>query len=80
MTRVAMPFADRSDVGRRLAEQAAYVGRIWSSSRCPGEVSRRLRGGVGHLRAPLDVVVVRKLGVPFQPELAMAPSARAGRG
>ena len=27
------------------------------------------------LRAPLDVVVVRKLGVPWQPELAMGAIA-----
>ena len=40
------------------------------------------RGGVpvaaevaSALRAPLDVVVVRKLGVPFQPELAMGAIA-----
>jgi predicted phosphoribosyltransferase len=29
------------------------------------------------LAAPLDVIVVRKLGVPFQPELGMG--ARGGR-
>ena len=28
------------------------------------------------LHAPLDVIVVRKLGVPRQPELAMGASAR----
>ena len=39
------------------------------------------RGGVPvayeiarELNAPLDVFVVRKLGVPWQPELAMGPS------
>jgi predicted phosphoribosyltransferase len=32
------------------------------------------------LGAPLNVIVVRKLGVPFQPELAMGPSAREESG
>ena len=32
------------------------------------------------LGAPLDVIVVRKLGVPIQPELAMGPSARGPPG
>ena len=32
------------------------------------------------LQAPLDVLVVRKLGVPFQPELAFGAIARAGHG
>jgi putative phosphoribosyl transferase len=32
----------------------------------------------GHLHAPLDVVVVRKLGLPAQPELAMGAIASGG--
>jgi putative phosphoribosyl transferase len=30
------------------------------------------------LRAPLDVIVVRKLGLPIQPELAMGAIASGG--
>jgi putative phosphoribosyl transferase len=64
-------FADRSDAGRRLALQLA---------RLKGEqpvVLALPRGGVPvaaevarSLEAPLDLVLVRKVGVPFQPELA----------
>lgn len=65
------PFADRADAGRHLAERlAGYRG--------PDVVVLGLpRGGVpvaaevaAALGAPLDVLVVRKLGVPTQPELA----------
>lgn len=65
-------FANRADAGRRLARRLAEV---------PIEQPVVLglpRGGVpvayeiaDALGAPLDVIVVRKLGVPFQPELAM---------
>ena len=72
-------FRDRQDAGRRLAEAVAgYAG--------PDTVVVGLpRGGVpvaaevaGKLAAPLDVFVVRKLGVPFQPELAMGAIASGG--
>jgi len=72
-------FIDRSDAGRRLAQRLAYVR---------GEdvvVLGLPRGGVPvalpvaeALRAPLDVIVVRKLGVPFQPELAMGAIGEDG--
>jgi putative phosphoribosyl transferase len=72
-----MIFADRDDAGRRLATCAASRS---SSSACR-------RGGVPvafqvakALGAQLDVIVVGKLGVPFQPELAMGRSGRAGCG
>jgi putative phosphoribosyl transferase len=32
------------------------------------------------LNVPLDVIVVRKLGVPFQPDSAWGPSASLARG
>ena len=67
-----MPFNDRSEAGRKLAKALArYREREPSVLALP-------RGGVPvaaeiavALDAPLDLVLVRKIGVPFQPELAM---------
>jgi putative phosphoribosyl transferase len=72
-------FADRSDAGRQLA--VALQGY-----RGPDVVVLGLpRGGVpvaaevAHaLGAPLDVLVVRKLGVPDQPELAFGAIGEGG--
>ena len=72
-------FDDRVDAGRRLAECLA-------SLRGKNIVVQGLpRGGVPvafevakALRAPLDVLVVRKLGVPFQPELAFGAIGEGG--
>ncbi len=66
-----MMFEDRADAGRRLA-------RALERHRGADVVVLGLpRGGVPvafevarTLRAPLDVLCVKKLGVPFQPELA----------
>jgi len=72
-----IPFRDRADAGRRLARKlAAYAGK-------PAVIVLALpRGGVpvGYevaraLGAPLDVFVVRKLGVPGHEELAMGAIA-----
>jgi putative phosphoribosyl transferase len=67
-----MTFLDRSDAGRRLGTRLAHL-----RERHPVVVGLP-RGGVPvaaavarALDAPLDVIVVRKLGVPYQPELAM---------
>jgi putative phosphoribosyl transferase len=67
-----MRFRDRADAGRQLATLLADL------SGQPAVVLGLPRGGVpvarevaAALGAPLDVLVVRKLGVPFQPELAM---------
>jgi putative phosphoribosyl transferase len=74
---IKLPFADRTEAGRQLA--AELVGRKLSGNIV---VLALPRGGVPvgwevakALHAPLDVVVVRKLGVPWQPELAMGAIA-----
>ena len=74
-----MPFADRSEAGRRLAEKLEWLR---------GEDAVVLglpRGGVPvaaevavALALPLDVILVRKLGVPYQPELAMGAIGEGG--
>jgi putative phosphoribosyl transferase len=73
-------FANRSDAGRRLAQHL----RDHSVSE-PLVVLGLPRGGVPvayevatALGAPLDVIVVRKLGVPYQPELAMGAIGEGG--
>lgn len=72
-------FADRADAGRRLAEA---LGRFRGSDVL---VLGLPRGGVpvayqvaAALQAPLDVLVVRKLGVPYQPELAFGAIGEDG--
>jgi putative phosphoribosyl transferase len=69
-------FADRADAGRQLG--SALVGRIDA----PARVLGMARGGVvvaagvaEALGAPLDVVLVRKLGAPRNPELAIGAIA-----
>jgi putative phosphoribosyl transferase len=73
-------FHDRREAGQLLARQLADY-----KDRDDVVVLALPRGGVPvayeiarELNAPLDVFVVRKLGVPWQPELAMG--AIAGRG
>jgi predicted phosphoribosyltransferase len=77
---LAKRFHDRRDAGRRLAERlSAYANR-------PDVLVLALpRGGVPvafevarALDAPLDVFVVRKLGVPGHEELAMGAVASGG--
>jgi len=73
-------FRDRRSAGQLLARQLdAYAHRS------DVVVLGLPRGGVpvafevaDALDAPLDVFVVRKLGVPFQPELAMGAIASGG--
>jgi len=74
-----MVFADRDDAGRRLA---ARLGHLRGE---PVVVLGLPRGGVPvafqvarALGAPLDVIIVRKLGVPFQPELGMGAVGEDG--
>ncbi len=73
-------YRDRADAGRRLAELL-----IEYADRQDVLVLALPRGGVPvafeiakDLSAPLDVFVVRKLGVPGQPELAMGAIASGG--
>ncbi|HBF83881.1 MAG TPA: phosphoribosyl transferase, partial [Streptomyces sp.] len=74
-----MQFTDRTDAGRRLAEKLGHLG--------PREpvVLGLPRGGVPvafevarALGAPLDVTVVRKLGVPHHPELGFGAIGEGG--
>ena len=67
-----MQFADRSDAGRRLTGELTHL-----KERRPAILALP-RGGVAigfeiaqALDAPLDIVLVRKIGVPWQPELAV---------
>jgi putative phosphoribosyl transferase len=71
-----MPFADRRDAGRRLA---AALARFKDKQ---PTVLTLPRGGVPvgfeiamRLHAPLDVVLVRKIGHPWSPELAIGAVA-----
>jgi predicted phosphoribosyltransferase len=75
-----MLFRDRADAGRQLADElVAYAGR-------PDVLVLALpRGGVPvayevarALHVPLDVFLVRKLGVPGHAELAMGALATGG--
>ena len=69
-----MFFADRADAGRRLAARLEYMRGeqvvVLGLSRGGVPVALEVARALG---APLDVIVVRKLGVPFQP----GPPARS---
>jgi predicted phosphoribosyltransferase len=75
-------FADRRDAGRALADALRpHVGEDRGNVLVLGLP----RGGVvvaaevaAILGVPLDVLVVRKLGLPWQPELAMGAIAAVG--
>jgi putative phosphoribosyl transferase len=73
-----VPFRDRADAGRQLADRLGPVtgdpvvlGLPRGGVPVAAEVAERLG-------APLDVVLVRKLGVPYQPELAMGAVGEGG--
>ena len=74
-----MSFVDRRQAGEQLA---ARLGNLRGQD---AVVLALPRGGVpvaaavaAALHAPLDVIVVRKLGVPFQPELGMGAIGEGG--
>jgi putative phosphoribosyl transferase len=74
-----MRFLDRVDAGRRLAtlllhlrgQDLVVVGLPRGGVPVASEVAEALD-------APFDVIVVRKLGVPFQPELGMGAIGEGG--
>ena len=74
-----MSFRNRTDAGRKLAKAlAAYKDEHPVILGLP-------RGGVpvaaevaGALNAPLDLILVRKIGAPIQPELAMGAVVDGG--
>ncbi|MFY9263845.1 MAG: phosphoribosyltransferase family protein [Solirubrobacterales bacterium] len=74
-----MEFADRTDAGRRLGarvseldyETPVVVGMPRGGVPVAVEVARSIN-------APLDIVVVRKIGVPRQPEYAVGAVAEGG--
>lgn len=72
-------FADRAAAGRRLAEELTrYRGRdvlVLGLPRGGVPVAAEVARALG---APLDVLVVRKLGVPYQPELAFGAIGEGG--
>jgi putative phosphoribosyl transferase len=77
---MARPFHDRTDAGQQLAVQ------LMTYANSPDVVVLALpRGGVPvayevaqALKAPLDVFLVRKLGLPGQEELALGAIASGG--
>src|ERR671918_837466 len=74
------PFKDRRDAGRKLAQKlSAYAGRQ------NGLILALPRGGVPvayevalALNVPMDVFIVRKLGLPGHEELAIGAIASGG--
>ena len=76
-----MSFRNRVDAGQRLAgalthlrdEDVVVLGLPRGGVPVAAEVARELR-------APLDVIVIRKVGVPWQPELAMGAVGEGGVG
>ena len=76
---VVLPFADRAEAGRALAERIGDLG-----GRDP-VVLALPRGGVAigfevacRVGAVLDVLVTRKIGYPYQPELGVGAIAEGG--
>ena len=74
---IRLPFADRAEAGRILAAELVTHELetdvvVLALPRGGLPVGREVAKACG---APLDVVIVRKLGVPWQPELAMGAIA-----
>jgi len=80
-TDARLPFANRTEAGRALARRLARHG----DAAAPPLVLALPRGGVPvafevalALRAPMDVFVVRKLGLPGNEEVAIGALASGG--
>ncbi len=74
-----MGFVDRVDAGRQLAARVQHLREeslvVLGLPRGGIPVGFEIASALG---APLDVIVVRKLGVPSQPELAMGAIGEGG--
>src|SRR4029077_8578433 len=76
---MTMSFLDRSDAGRRLANRMLHLrGEDVVVLALPRGGVPVAAEGARALGAPLDVIVVRKLGVPVQPELGMGAIGEGG--
>jgi putative phosphoribosyl transferase len=75
----SLSFADRVDAGRRLAARVRHLRRrdvvVLGLPRGGVPVAAEVARSLG---APLDVILVRKLGVPSQPELGMGAIGERG--
>ena len=76
------PFADRQAAGQQLAQRLGHL-----AGQADTVVLGLPRGGLPvaaevalALGAPLDVVLVRKIGAPMNPELALCGRRVAGAG
>ncbi|MET9393623.1 phosphoribosyltransferase family protein [Streptomyces sp. NPDC006624] len=74
-----MLFKDRRDAGRQLAARLEHLGQadvvVLGLPRGGVPVAAEVAEALG---APLDVCLVRKLGVPYQPELGMGAIGEGG--
>lgn len=75
-----MAFRDRTEAGQQLAAKlGAYAHRpdvlVLALPRGGAPVAYEVARALG---APLDIMIVRKLGVPYEPELAMGAIATGG--
>ncbi|WLQ66395.1 MULTISPECIES: phosphoribosyltransferase family protein [Streptomyces] len=74
-----MQFTDRTDAGRRLAAALRHLGKhepvVLGLPRGGVPVAYEVAQALG---APLDVIVVRKLGVPYHPELGFGAIGEGG--
>jgi putative phosphoribosyl transferase len=72
-------FVDRSDAGRQLARRLEHLRHadpvVLALPRGGVPVAHEVAASLG---APLDVLAVRKLGVPVHPELAMGAIGEGG--
>jgi putative phosphoribosyl transferase len=80
-----MVFENRQQAGKKLGEKLAAMQSVGTLDPGNAVVIALPRGGVPPgfeiariLRLPLDVCVVRKVGAPMQPELALAAVSEGG--